>query len=135
MTTALYEIETHEDANGTAHPAEHLWAPGQDGVAEPHGFLAHGGLHITGIGGPNTDESGYPAAFVALGHQQWPAVIEAAAAYMHRVHGWKNLHLYPGNDPAELIPRIPRAIHTHAVILCHPHPEHPCGASGTVPAA
>jgi hypothetical protein len=31
-------------------------------------------------------------------------------------------------DPAELIPRIPRAVRTHAVILQHhKHPDHPCG--------
>ncbi|MFD9515041.1 hypothetical protein [Streptomyces mirabilis] len=50
----------------------------------------------------------------------------AAAAHMARVHGWRTLHLYPGDDPAELIPRIPRAVHTHGVFLRHPHPDHPC---------
>ncbi|WP_328765373.1 MULTISPECIES: hypothetical protein [unclassified Streptomyces] len=125
MTTALYEIVTTEAADGTTHPAEQIWPPSED--AKTYGFLAHGGVHITGIGGPADDESVFPAAFVALGHQPWAAVIKAAAAYMDRVHGWRNLHLYPGDDPAELIPRIPRAVHTHAVILSHPHPDHPCG--------
>jgi len=125
VTTALYEIETSEAADGTTHPAEQIWSPGED--AKEHGFLAYSGLHITGIGGPESDEGSYPAAFVALGHQRWSAVIEAAAAYMDRVHGWRTLHLYPGDDPAELIPRIPRAVHTHAVLLRHPHPDHPCG--------
>ncbi|SCF66586.1 MULTISPECIES: hypothetical protein [unclassified Streptomyces] len=46
---------------------------------------------------------------------------------MDRIHGWHSLHLYPDDDPAELIPRIPRAVHTHAVILRHPHPDYPCG--------
>ncbi|MFF3967931.1 hypothetical protein ACFYZI_41050 [Streptomyces griseorubiginosus] len=54
-------------------------------------------------------------------------VIEAAATFMDRVHGWRNLHLYSGDDPAVLIHRIPRAVHTHAVFLRHPHPDHPCG--------
>ncbi|GGO94571.1 hypothetical protein [Wenjunlia tyrosinilytica] len=45
--TALYEIETTEAGNGTTHPAEQLWIPGED--AERDGFLAHRGLHITGI--------------------------------------------------------------------------------------
>lgn len=127
MTTPdLYEIETHEAADGTTHPAEHVWTPRDTDIQE-NGFLAHGSLSITGIGGPNDDEGPYPAAFVALEHQPWSAMIEAAAAYMDRVYGWKNIHLYPGDDPAELIPHIPRAIHTHAVILSHPHPDHPCG--------
>ncbi|WP_086796501.1 hypothetical protein [Streptomyces caniscabiei] len=122
--TALYEIETSEADDGTTVPAEGIWSPGED--VKEYGFLAYSGLHITGIGGP-ADDDAYPAAFVALGHQMWSAVIEAAAAYMDRVHGWRSLHLYPGDDPAEVIPRIPRAVHTHAVILRHPHPEHPCG--------
>jgi hypothetical protein len=42
---------------------------------------------------------------------------------MDRVHGWRSLHLYPGDDPAVLIHRIPRAVHTHVVFLRHPHPE------------
>ncbi|WP_030186947.1 hypothetical protein [Streptomyces sp. NRRL S-813] len=41
---------------------------------------------------------------------RWADVIEAAAAYMARIHGWRNLHLYPGDDPSVLIPRIPRAV-------------------------
>ncbi|MFD9601804.1 hypothetical protein [Streptomyces sp. NPDC059970] len=36
-------------------------------------------------------------------------------------------HLYPGDDPSVLIPRIPRAVHTHGVFLRHPHPGHGCG--------
>ncbi|UFR07069.1 hypothetical protein KBP30_40660 [Streptomyces sp. Go40/10] len=95
ITKGLYEIQMHEDADGTAHPAEHMWTP-EDADAEKTGFLAHGGLHIAGIGGPNYDEGADPAAFVALEHQPWPAIIEAAAAYMDRVHGWKNFHLYSG---------------------------------------
>ncbi|MDX3310592.1 hypothetical protein ACWGH3_38745 [Streptomyces sp. NPDC054884] len=46
---------------------------------------------------------------------------------MDSVHGWRALHLYPGDDPSVLILRIPRAVHTHGVFLRHPHPDHPCG--------
>ncbi len=48
---------------------------------------------------------------------------------MARIHGWRNLHLYPGDDPAALIPRIPRAVLTYGVFLRHPHPhpDHGCG--------
>ena len=45
---------------------------------------------------------------------------------MARVHGWRNLHLYPGDDSEVLIPRIPRAVLTHGVFLRHPHPDHGC---------
>ncbi|MET9694273.1 hypothetical protein ABZY81_38640 [Streptomyces sp. NPDC006514] len=117
-TTALYETETTEADDGTMPLAEQI---------KVYVFLDYGRVYIPGIGGPANDEGVFPAAFVALGHQPWSAVIEAAAAYMDRVHGWRNLHHYPGDDPAELIPRIPRAVHTHAVILSHPHPDHPCG--------
>ncbi|MEU9983763.1 hypothetical protein [Streptomyces sp. NPDC050856] len=81
MTTAWYEIETHEEADGTAHPDPRGHGRGADR------FLAHGGLHITGIGGPHDDEGVYPSAFVALEHEPWLAVIEVAAAYMDRIHG------------------------------------------------
>jgi hypothetical protein len=37
------------------------------------------------------------------------------------------LHLYPGGDPAVLIPRIPSAVLTWGVFLRHKHPDHPCG--------
>ncbi|GAA1923880.1 hypothetical protein [Streptantibioticus ferralitis] len=121
---ALYEIETSEGDDGTPHPAEQIWTPGEDAVE--NGFLAHRALHVTGLDG-SADDHLYPVAFLVLGHHRWFAVIEAATAYMDRVHGWRNLHLYPGDDPAELDPRIPRAVHTHAVVLYHPHPDHPCG--------
>ncbi|MFE7653621.1 hypothetical protein ACFU6M_12020 [Streptomyces bottropensis] len=62
-----------------------------------------------------------------LGHQRSADTIEAAAAYMARVHGWRNLHLYPGDDPSVLIPRIPRAVLTWGVFIRHPHPDHGCG--------
>lgn len=38
---------------------------------------------------------------------------------------WRTLHLYPGDDPTAMIPRIPRA-HTHGAFLHHPHPDHLC---------
>lgn len=123
MTAALYEIETSEGDDGTMHPVEQLWTPGEDAVE--NGFLAHSGLHVTGLDG-SADDHLYPVAFLALGHQRWADTIEAAAAYMSQVHGWRNLHLYPGDDPSELIPRIPRAVHTHGLFLRHPHPDHGC---------
>ncbi|MGC4986655.1 hypothetical protein ACLQ18_39700 [Streptomyces sp. DT193] len=122
---ALYEIETSKGADGTMHPVEQIWTPCADDATD-NGFIAYRGLHITGIGDPAADDL-YPSAFVVLGQQRWTDVIEAAAAYMDRVHGWRNLHLYPGDAPAELIPRIPRAVHTHGVFLRHPHPDHSCG--------
>lgn len=124
MTTALHEIATSEADDGTTAPAEGIWTPGED--AADNGFIVYGGLHVAGIGAPNEDGL-YPDRFVVLGHQRWADIIEAAAAYMDRVHSWRSLHLYPGDDPSVLIPRIPRAVHTHGVFLRHPHPDHPCG--------
>ncbi|CAM5661987.1 hypothetical protein [Streptomyces canarius] len=113
MTSALYEIETSEGDDGAMHPAEQLWTPCADGTAD-HGFIAHQDLFVAGIDG-GADDDLYPVGFLVLGHQRWADIIEAAAAYMARTHGWRNLHLYPGDDPAVLIPRIPRAVHTHGV--------------------
>ncbi|MFD3665769.1 hypothetical protein ACFWVF_35055 [Streptomyces sp. NPDC058659] len=124
-TTAPYEIETSEGDDGTPHPVEQLWTPCADDAADS-GFVAHRDLYVTGIDDATEDHL-YPVAFIVLGHQRWADVIEAAAAYMSRIHGWRNLHLYPGDDPSVLIPRIPRAVHTHGVFLRHPHPDHGCG--------
>lgn len=121
---ALYEIETSEGDDGTMHPVEQLWTPGEDAVE--NGFLAHGDLHVTGLDDP-ADDHLYPVAFLVLGHQKWSDVIEAGAAYMSRAHGWRNIHLYPGDDPSVHIPRIPRAVHTHGAFLRHPHPDFACG--------
>ncbi|MEW2068283.1 hypothetical protein [Streptomyces sp. NPDC007346] len=126
MTTTLYEIATNTSDDGSTHPAECIWTPGQDAEeAAETGFVIHRGLHIAGIDDA-TDAHLYPAGFLALGHHRWADVIEGAAAYMARVHGWRNLH-YPGDDPSELIPRIPRAVQTWGVFLRHPHPDHSCG--------
>ncbi|MFG3517556.1 hypothetical protein [Streptomyces bobili] len=125
MTTALYEIETSQTDDSTTVPTEGIWTPTAEDAAD-HGFIAYRGLYVTGIAAPNDDDL-YPDRFVVLGHQRWTDIIEAAAAYMDRIHSWRNLHLYPGDDPTELIPRIPRAVHTHGVFLRHPHPDHPCG--------
>lgn len=76
-TTGLYEIETSVGDDGTMHPVEQLWTPGEDAVE--NGFLAHSGLYVTGIDDP-TDDHLYPVAFLVLGHQKWAAVIESAAA-------------------------------------------------------
>ncbi|WP_432007996.1 hypothetical protein [Streptomyces parvus] len=124
-TTGLYEIETSEGDDGTPHPAEQLWTPCADGTAD-HGFIAHQDLFVAGIDGDSDDDL-YPVGFLVLGHQRWADIIEAAAAYMARTHGWRNLHLYPSDDPSILIPRIPRAVHTHGVFLRHPHPDYGCG--------
>ncbi|MFJ3762541.1 hypothetical protein [Streptomyces sp. NPDC090080] len=124
MTSALYEIETSEDDDSSMHPVEQLWTPGEDAVE--NGFLAHSGLYVTGID-DSTDDHLYPVAFFVLGHQKWATVIEAASTYMAQIHDWRNLHLYPGDDPSVLIPRIPRAVHTHGVFLRHPHLEYGCG--------
>jgi hypothetical protein len=123
--TALYEIETSEADDGTTVPAEGIWTPSSEDAAD-NGFITYNGLYVAGIGAPHDDHL-YPDRFVVLGHQRWADIIEAAAAYMDRVHSWRNLHLYPGDDPSVLIHRIPRAVHTHGVFLRHPHPDHPCG--------
>ncbi|MFI8164092.1 hypothetical protein ACIF6I_33420 [Streptomyces microflavus] len=126
MTTALYEIGTSESDDGSTHPAECIWTPGEDAEeAAESGFVIHRSLYIAGIDDP-TDHP-YPVGFLALGHHRWGDVIEGAAAYMARVYGWRTLHLYPGHDPVELIPRIPRAVQTWGVFLRHPHPDHSCG--------
>ncbi|MEU5709979.1 MULTISPECIES: hypothetical protein [Streptomyces] len=115
-TTGLYHLVTSEGDDGTMHPAEQLWTPGEDAVE--NGFLVHRALLVTGIDNP-TDDHLYPVGFVVLGHQRWTDIIEAAAAYMARVHGWRGLHLYPGGDPSTLIPCLPRAVLTHGVFLRH----------------
>ncbi|GHE56284.1 hypothetical protein GCM10018785_26970 [Streptomyces longispororuber] len=120
---ALYETGSGRD--GIMCPVEQLWTPyGQD--AEDSGFVAHRGLYVTGIDDPTEDHL-FPTGFLVLGHQRWADIIEAAAAYMSQVHSWRNIYLYPGDDPSVLIPRIPRAVHTHGVFLRHPHPDHACG--------
>ncbi|MGW7673917.1 hypothetical protein ACWGJX_43685 [Streptomyces sp. NPDC054775] len=125
--TPLYEIETRLSEDGSTHPAEQLWTPGADAdEMADHGFLTYRGLHVSGIEDPTTDVL-YPAGFIVLGHHRWSDIIEAAAAYMDHAHGWRNLHLYPGDDPSVLIPRIPRAVNAFGVFLRHPHPDRPCG--------
>ncbi|GGV19831.1 hypothetical protein GCM10010275_71870 [Streptomyces litmocidini] len=39
---------------------------------------------------------------------------------MRRVHDWTHWCLYPGDDPHEAIPRIPRAVHAHATLRSLP---------------
>ncbi|MFF9497202.1 hypothetical protein [Streptomyces flaveolus] len=62
----------------------------------------------------------HPALFVLLGPHCWTTTSHAAALHMDRAHGWTRWCLYPGDDPDEAIPRIPRAVHTHATMHCHP---------------
>ncbi|MFB7030944.1 MULTISPECIES: hypothetical protein [unclassified Streptomyces] len=106
----------------TALPASagpHLWTPDQD-PASLGALQVLGGLHITGLPALDAEEGDHPALFVLLGHHRWATTIHAAALYMDRAHAWTHWCLYPGDDPAETISRIPRAVHTHAVIHCHP---------------
>ncbi|MEV5731255.1 hypothetical protein AB0N50_36640 [Streptomyces pharetrae] len=63
-TTSLYDLVTSEGDDGTMHPAEQLWAPGEDAVE--NGFIVHRGMHVTGIDDP-TDDHLYPVGFVCLG--------------------------------------------------------------------
>ncbi|MFD8940321.1 hypothetical protein ACFV0R_34570 [Streptomyces sp. NPDC059578] len=121
-TRPLYEIATIEDEDGTTHPAERLWTPSED--ATDHGFIAHRGLHVTGLDDPNDGDD--PAAFLVLGHQTWAHTVEAAAAYMAHVH---DRPLHPKDDT--VLPLIPRAVHTHAALLRHhPHPGCTCEWGG-----
>ncbi|MDX2835449.1 hypothetical protein [Streptomyces scabiei] len=79
MTTkALYEIETSEGGDGTTHPAEQLWTPCADDDADS-GFIAHHGLHVTGIDDP-TDDHLYPVAFLVCAVVA--AVIRASFAWI-----------------------------------------------------
>jgi hypothetical protein len=63
-TTSLYDLVTSEGDDGTMHPAEQLWTPGEDAVE--NGFIVHRGMHVTGIDDP-TDDHLYPVGFVCLG--------------------------------------------------------------------
>ncbi|MFJ5787928.1 hypothetical protein [Streptomyces hydrogenans] len=117
--TGLYDRVTNTGDDGTAHPAEQIWTPRQDPTVL--GFTSVlGGLHITGLPAPDADEGDHPALFVLLGHHRWATAIHAAALYMQQVHAWTRWCLYPGDDPDDVIHRIPRAIHAHATIHCHP---------------
>ncbi|MFJ2774285.1 hypothetical protein [Streptomyces sp. NPDC087300] len=129
---ASYEIETSEGDDGTMHPVEQLWTPSED--TTKNDFLAHAGLHITGLEGP-TDEHPYPVVFLVLGHQTWADVIEAAAAFMFRIHGSRNLHLCPAtiqrsSSSASHAPSSPTAC-THGIRT----PTTAADASGTTPDA
>ncbi|MCJ1676285.1 hypothetical protein MTF65_02710 [Streptomyces sp. APSN-46.1] len=50
--TTLCEIEA---ADGTTHPAEQIWTPGED--AKAYGFLAHGGAVIEDMRGTLTSDT------------------------------------------------------------------------------
>ena len=117
-TSTLYELETAETDDGTVHPTEHVWVPeGKDAVG--HGFHSHDGLLITGIGPETDDHPTPPAVFIALGHHSWMSVSEAATDYLE--------HLYDTGGPdTSRTNRLLRAVHTHAVFIRHPHPNHRC---------
>ncbi|MGW0335493.1 hypothetical protein ACWD0J_27085 [Streptomyces sp. NPDC003011] len=115
----LYALETVEGDDGATHPTEHLWMPeGEDALM--HGFRSHHGMLITGIGPEMDDHLQPPAAFIALGHHPWMAVGEAATDYLEHRNGTTG----PGTNRTT---RLLRAVHTHAVFIRHPHPDHPCG--------
>ncbi|GAA3085014.1 hypothetical protein GCM10020000_84410 [Streptomyces olivoverticillatus] len=59
--SALHETETSEGDDGTTHE---LWTPCADSAAD-HGFIAHRGLHITGIDDATEDHL-YPVGFIFL---------------------------------------------------------------------
>ncbi len=44
-TTGLCDLVTSEGDDGTTHPAEQLWTPGEEAVES--GFVVHRGLHST----------------------------------------------------------------------------------------
>ncbi|MFC9734269.1 hypothetical protein ACFWGM_29745 [Streptomyces roseolus] len=114
--TGPYDRATGPGDDGTMHPAEQIWNPGQ--YPSALGFTpVLDGLSIVGLPAPDADEGHHPALFVLLGHHRWATVIRAAALYMQRVHAWTRWCLYLGDDPDEL---IPRTVHTHATIHCHP---------------
>lgn len=127
MSTAspLYELETAEADDGTVHPTEHVWTPeGQDALG--HGFHSYNALLITGIGPETDDHLTPPAVFIALGHHSWMAVSEAATDYAEHLHGGAGPGISP-TDTASLSPALLRAVHTHALFIRHPHPDHACG--------
>ncbi|MFG2885710.1 hypothetical protein ACGFYV_26035 [Streptomyces sp. NPDC048297] len=50
---ALHETEASEGDDGTMHPVERPWTPGEDAVE--NGFLDHSSLHATSLNGPTDD--------------------------------------------------------------------------------
>ncbi|MFB8043141.1 hypothetical protein ACFC8F_17845 [Streptomyces hydrogenans] len=116
--TGLHDLVTSAGDDGTMHPAERIWIPGQDPAAL--GFTpVLGGLHITALPAPDADDGDHPALFLLCGRHRWATTIHAAALCMQRVHAWTRWCLYPGDDPDEAISRIPQAVHAHATIHCH----------------
>ncbi|MEU5476769.1 hypothetical protein [Streptomyces mirabilis] len=119
VNSSPYTLETAESDDGTTHPTEHVWTPeGEDALK--HGFRSHNEMLITGIGPETDDHLQPPTVFIALGHHPWMAVSEAATDYLENLHGTAG----PGSNGTT---RLLRAVHTHAVFIRHPHPDHPCG--------
>ncbi|MET8411078.1 hypothetical protein ABZV34_23750 [Streptomyces sp. NPDC005195] len=124
MTAALSDTATSTSTDLATHPSEILWTPaGKD--AARHGFVIHNGLYTSGLSSPPDDDL-YPQVFITLGHHRWSDAIEGASAYMNLVHEWRTLHIYPGDDPEETIPRIPRAVLAWGVFLRHLHDDERC---------
>ncbi|MDV9188208.1 hypothetical protein R6L23_08260 [Streptomyces sp. SR27] len=99
-------------------PSPRLWTADENPAVL--GFTpVLGGLHITGLPAPDAEPGSRPGVFLLFGHHRWATAIHAAALYMQRVHAWTRWCLYLGDDPDDVIPRIPRAVHAHATIHCH----------------
>ncbi|MGW8355557.1 hypothetical protein [Streptomyces wedmorensis] len=122
MTTPL-----HQPAADTT-----LWTPDQD-PALLGCVLVLDGLHVTALTVPGVGVGAHPTLFVLLGHHRGVTATQAAALYMERVHAWTHWCLYPGDDPDDVIPRIPRAVHTHATIHTHDDSWHLTWAHSTAP--
>ncbi|MFF9854243.1 hypothetical protein [Streptomyces litmocidini] len=75
-------------------------------------------MNVTGLATPDAEGGAHTALFLLLGHHRWVTVIRATALYLHRVHNRARWCLYLGDDPAETILRVPRAVQAHAVIRC-----------------
>lgn len=123
--TTTYTLATTEDESGAVHPAEALWTPTADDAVKA-GFVAHGGLLVTGAG----DEDEPPSEFVALGHGHTGTPLwEAATAYMQGVYDVPDLY----TDPVSRMPIVgdhiepPLPVARHAVFIRHSYPDQPCG--------
>lgn len=115
---APYVLATAEDDDGKKYPSEALFTPGP---ARPDGFHLYDGVLVTGVG----EEGEPPDEFVALGHGYTQTKTSLAAeSYARAVLGWRCLYDGPGADSASW---IGRTFEKHAVFICHPHPDYPCG--------